>query len=154
MKPATVFELESVEATAKLAARVAAGLKNGAIIGLSGPLGAGKTEFVRGLVAALGGDAKTVCSPSYVLEAEYALPDGRTVHHWDLYRLRDDKEVLQSLCDLKNAGRDIVCVEWFERISGVKDLLLLEISLEFATADEARICRIVNGNGATTNFQI
>ena len=60
--------LDGVEATHALAAEVAARLRPGDVIALVGELGAGKTEFVRGLSRALGVPPATpVCSPSYML---------------------------------------------------------------------------------------
>ncbi len=59
--------------------------EKGVAIGFTGELGAGKTFMVRALVEALGGCG--VCSPSYVLENRYPLPQGHYVEHWDIYRL-------------------------------------------------------------------
>jgi tRNA threonylcarbamoyl adenosine modification protein YjeE len=61
-------------------------LRRGDVLALSGPLGAGKTCLVRGIVAGAGGDPATVRSPTFVLHQ----PHGGarlTVHHIDLYRL-------------------------------------------------------------------
>lgn len=57
----------------------------GATIGLCGELGAGKTAFVRALVAQLIPEAR-VSSPSFVLSLEYSAVD-KSIEHWDLYRL-------------------------------------------------------------------
>lgn len=59
------------------------------VIGLVGDMGAGKTTFVRGLVAALGGDAGRVSSPTFSLRHRYDTPSVQ-VHHLDLYRLAGD----------------------------------------------------------------
>ncbi|PIP16503.1 MAG: tRNA (adenosine(37)-N6)-threonylcarbamoyltransferase complex ATPase subunit type 1 TsaE, partial [bacterium (Candidatus Ratteibacteria) CG23_combo_of_CG06-09_8_20_14_all_48_7] len=61
----------SPEETKKLASRIARRLKGGEIIVLTGPLGAGKTVFVKGLAKGLGMKEKLVRSPSFVLLAEY-----------------------------------------------------------------------------------
>jgi tRNA threonylcarbamoyladenosine biosynthesis protein TsaE len=75
----------SVAATEALAARLGAGLRPGDLIALDGPLGAGKTAFVRGLAAGLGIDPGLVKSPTFVLHHVYGSPP--RLHHLDLYRL-------------------------------------------------------------------
>lgn len=82
---------------------------------LIGDLGAGKTAFVRGLVAATGGDPQEVSSPTFVLMQEYA--GDMTVYHVDLYRLRPE-EVLDfepQIHDLIDRG-GIVAIEWADRL--------------------------------------
>lgn len=82
---------------------------------LYGDLGAGKTAFVRGLVAATGGDPQDVSSPTFVLMQEYA--GNITVYHVDLYRLRPE-EVLDfepQIHDLIDSG-GVVAIEWADRL--------------------------------------
>lgn len=92
---------------------LAATLEAPAVIGLVGPLGAGKTTLVRGIVAGLGHEGR-VRSPSYTLVESYAV-GALTVHHLDLYRLADPEELeLIGVRDL--ATPDAVwLVEWPER---------------------------------------
>ena len=87
---------------------------------LIGDLGAGKTAFVRGLVAATGGDPQDVSSPTFVLMQEY-VGDMR-VYHVDLYRLRPD-EVIDfepQIHDLIDRG-GIVAIEWADRLPASYD---------------------------------
>lgn len=65
-------------------------LRAGDLLLLEGPLGAGKTTLVRGLVAGLGGDPEEVSSPTFILLSHYevAYGDIRRFHHADLYRVR------------------------------------------------------------------
>ena len=82
---------------------------------LYGDLGAGKTAFVRGLVAATGGNPQDVSSPTFVLMQEYA--GNITVYHVDLYRLRPE-EVLDfepQIHDLIDRG-GVVAIEWADRL--------------------------------------
>lgn len=97
-----------------LGARLAAALATGGgLVFLHGPLGAGKTTLVRGLLRALG-HAGSVKSPTYALLESYALA-GMQVHHLDLYRLRDAEELefigLRELLD----PRSICLIEWPDR---------------------------------------
>ncbi len=87
---------------------------------LIGDLGAGKTAFVRGLVAATGGDPQDVSSPTFVLMQEYV--GDITVCHVDLYRLRPE-EVIDfepQIHDLIDRG-GIVAIEWADRLPASYD---------------------------------
>ena len=103
--------------TASEAATVDAGrqlgstLRAGHVVLLSGPLGAGKTAFVRGLAEGLGCDPDDVSSPTFTIVQEYA---GRVpLQHVDLYRLRPDEVDDLALEDLM-AGA-VMAIEWPDR---------------------------------------
>ena len=79
---------------------------------LVGPLGAGKTAFVRGLAIGLGIDPAEVSSPTFTLVQEYR---GRlTLQHADLYRLGSTEVPDLALDDLL-AGEALLAVEWADR---------------------------------------
>ena len=82
---ALALTTDGVSGTEAVAARLAAGLRPGDLIALDGPLGAGKTAFVRGLASGLGVDPRVVKSPTFVLHHVYGAPP--RLHHLDLYRL-------------------------------------------------------------------
>lgn len=84
---------------------------------LSGPLGAGKTTFVRFLVQAAGGNVREVSSPSYVLEHRYRCGADLVVSHWDLYRLGALPEELREP-PLPGVLR---CIEWPDRFPELGD---------------------------------
>lgn len=100
-------------ATRAAGARLAAALQGGEAIALVGELGAGKTTFVAGLVAALGGGAAQ--SPTFALIHEY--PGGRlVVWHADLYRIERDRELPElGLDDVIGDPRGVVIVEWADK---------------------------------------
>jgi tRNA threonylcarbamoyladenosine biosynthesis protein TsaE len=111
--------LPDAVATEALGARIAALLRLGDLLLLEGPLGAGKTTLVRGLVGALGGDPGEVCSPTFVLLESYAVQAGAIarVHHADLYRLRGRPSAPWDEVGLGDALEDpvaITAVEWPE----------------------------------------
>lgn len=97
-------------ALARLLAARAPGLL---VVYLSGPLGAGKTLLVRGLLAGLGHSGR-VPSPTYTLMEPYS-PGGYPVLHMDLYRIGDPAEVeYLGLDDVLGTGT-LVLVEWPEK---------------------------------------
>lgn len=96
------------EAMERLGALVAAQLRAGDVLVLTGELGAGKTTFTRGLGEALGVRG-TVTSPTFVLARTHPRADGPPLVHVDAYRLADAAE-LDDL-DLDLAG-SITVIEW------------------------------------------
>jgi len=109
-----VYESSSEADTRAIAARVAAELPPGAVLLLSGDLGAGKTAFVRGLAEGLGIDPDEVTSPTFTLVHEYR--GGRLpLVHVDLYRL-DTADLDEIGMDSELAAGGILAVEWAERL--------------------------------------
>jgi tRNA threonylcarbamoyladenosine biosynthesis protein TsaE len=103
----------SPEETERLAARLARELSPGSVVALRGPLGAGKTVFVRGLCRALGIDPRTVSSPTFTIINEY----GGTfpLYHIDLYRIETPAEAADLGLDEYFDRPGIVALEWPER---------------------------------------
>jgi tRNA threonylcarbamoyladenosine biosynthesis protein TsaE len=109
------FVTRSEDETRALARDSAVALVPGAVLLLSGDLGAGKTAFVRGLAEGLGIDPDQVTSPTFTLVHEYR--GGRLpLVHVDLYRL-DAAELDEIGLDSDLAGRGVVAVEWAERLT-------------------------------------
>ncbi|RMF18813.1 MAG: tRNA (adenosine(37)-N6)-threonylcarbamoyltransferase complex ATPase subunit type 1 TsaE [Candidatus Dadabacteria bacterium] len=102
-----------VEATAACAAAFARQLEPGQIIFLEGPLGAGKTTFVRAMARALGADDRDVVSPTYAMVQEVPLAPGVLVH-LDLYRLEHPEDAFALGLEALPEGA-IVAIEWPER---------------------------------------
>lgn len=102
---------DSESATVALGRDLGGRLEAGAVVLLEGPLGAGKTAFVRGLAEGAGCDADDVSSPTFTVVQEYR---GRVrVEHVDLYRLTPVEVDDLALDDLLEGA--IVAVEWPDR---------------------------------------
>ena len=113
--PTGVFITREAEETFDLGRQVGEQLSGGEILLLSGPLGAGKTIFVKGLAGALGLDTQEVTSPSFTLVNPYL---GKfTLYHIDLYRL-DEGAAAQAvdLEELLSDERAVIVIEWAERL--------------------------------------
>lgn len=106
----------SDEETLDLGAQLAEGFSGGEIVLLDGPLGAGKTIFVKGIAHGLGINVDEVSSPSFTLVNPY---QGRlTLYHLDLYRLDDGLMAAQAV-DLQELLADeqaVIVIEWADRI--------------------------------------
>ena len=115
MQAAAAHTTGSEGETAAVARLVAADLKAGAILLLSGDLGAGKTAFVRGLAEGLGIDPGEVSSPTFTLVHEYR--GGRfTLYHVDLYRL--DRAATDDLgLDELGVADGVLAIEWPDRLT-------------------------------------
>jgi tRNA threonylcarbamoyladenosine biosynthesis protein TsaE len=121
------MRLADADATAAAGARLAQLVQGGDAIALVGDLGAGKTTFVAGLVAALGGGAAS--SPTFSLVNEYR-GGGLLVWHVDLYRLERAAELPElGLDDLIGDRRGITLVEWADKFDVMpRDHLRLELA--------------------------
>src|SRR5690625_834202 len=130
-------ELADLTATRRLATRVAAHLRAGDVIILTGDLGAGKTTFTQGLATALGITA-AITSPTFVLARHHNHPaDGLNLVHVDAYRITTADE-LTSL-DLETWLSDsVVVIEWGRGLAEelTDSYLDIELIRPGATTDE------------------
>ena len=116
--------------------------ERGAVIALIGPLGAGKTLFVKGLAEGLGLNAASVTSPTFVIASDYSAPGGRQLAHVDLYRLHSEAELeAAGFLDLLAPGA-IVAVEWGDRLPGALPEDRLEVVISRAAGGDARLVAV------------
>lgn len=114
--PEGEFISSSTDETFNYGHKLGGRLEGGEILLLSGPLGAGKTIFVKGICAALGIDEEDVTSPSFTLVNPYA---GRLqLYHLDLYRLDEGAGAAHAvdLDELLSDERSVIVIEWAERM--------------------------------------
>jgi tRNA threonylcarbamoyl adenosine modification protein YjeE len=104
-------------------------LRPGDVVALRGPVGAGKTTFVRAVVRALHGSDEAVSSPTFVFRQRY---DGRPpIEHVDLYRIEDPAAELPELAlDDAFAPDRIALIEWPERAAGRLPPDLIDVAIE------------------------
>jgi tRNA threonylcarbamoyladenosine biosynthesis protein TsaE len=111
------FPSPSPETTREAARLLASAVdERGLVVSLVGPLGAGKTVFVKGLAEGLGVDPALVTSPTFVIASEYPMAGGRRLAHVDLYRVESCEELeAAGFLDLLAPGA-VVAVEWGDRL--------------------------------------
>ncbi|MGB3314391.1 MAG: tRNA (adenosine(37)-N6)-threonylcarbamoyltransferase complex ATPase subunit type 1 TsaE [Albidovulum sp.] len=122
--------LTGAEATARLAMRLAPHLRQGDVVLIEGPIGAGKSHFCRSLIQhrlAEEGRSEDVPSPTYTLVQVYEL-EAVEIWHADLYRLTTPDEVFEL--GLDEAFEQAIClVEWPDRLGDTApaDALILRL---------------------------
>jgi len=110
------FQTSDAGETFALGKQIGAQLNGGEVLLLNGPLGAGKTVFVKGLAAAFDIDPEEVTSPSFTLVNPYM---GRLpLFHIDLYRLEEGAAAAHAvdLEELLTDERAVIVIEWAERL--------------------------------------
>lgn len=120
--------LASKAATAAFGEALGQGLQPNDVLGLDGPLGAGKTTLVQAIARGLAVPGKqTVHSPSFTLINEY--PGRLTLYHVDLYRLKSAAELQElGLWEICESG-GVTAVEWLSRFPETMPADRLQIDL-------------------------
>ena len=120
----------SPEETMSFASIFAQSLPVKSVVLLNGDLGAGKTCFVRGLLAGLGGDANEVHSPTFTIMHEYETTSNNLVHI-DAYRLSGSDELITIGWDeLLSRDDVIIAIEWPERIEDSLPESVIHITID------------------------
>jgi tRNA threonylcarbamoyladenosine biosynthesis protein TsaE len=140
------FLSRSSEQTMALGRRLGEQLSGGEVILLFGPLGAGKTVFVRGLASGIGLQPAEIRSPSFTLINEH---QGRfSFYHVDLYRLAHSSLADLGLEDLYRSDA-VVAVEWAERLEeagwDLGESIIVEIDYH-PTHEDGRVL-LIDGAG-------
>ena len=114
-------------------------LKQTAVFALSGPLGAGKTTLVQGLLARAG-ITDSIQSPTYTYVIPYTAPDGTIFYHFDLYRLNSLEDFVYAGFDeyLFQPGSKAL-IEWPEIIKPLLTHDTCFIELDYESASSRRI---------------
>lgn len=122
------FDATSEADTDRLGAALAEFFPDGTVVALSGTLGAGKTRLVQAIAAASGIDRQQVTSPTFVLCQTYR--GRRTIHHFDVYRLKDEQEFLELGPDEYFESDGLSFVEWADKVEHLLPRARLDVSIE------------------------
>ncbi len=127
--------------TERLGEQLGRAARRGLVIALSGDLGAGKTQFVRGLARGLG-ISRRVHSPTFTLVNEYG--GGRLkLFHLDLYRLETAEQILSAGIEEYLKPDGVSVIEWAERLEDrrwkMEDGKIQKVRLEVLSESERKI---------------
>ena len=147
----------SVEDTLAIGRAIGSVLSSGDVVGLVGPLGAGKTHLVKGLAAGLGvSDARQVNSPTFVIVNEYEARGGGgegggdrgglRIFHIDAYRLRGGED-LAALGFEEMVERGAVVIEWADKVLDLMPEDAVVIEMEPTGPSERRLTSQVGVSG-------
>jgi tRNA threonylcarbamoyladenosine biosynthesis protein TsaE len=120
--------------------------QHGLVIALSGELGAGKTQLVKGIARGLGVAAR-VHSPTFTLVNEYG--GGRLkLFHLDLYRLETPEQILSAGFEEFLQPDGVAVIEWAERMANdeLRMANLIKVKIEITGETERKI--IYDDSGA------
>ena len=122
-----VHTARSIQETAAIAAELLPLMLKSGVVSLEGPLGAGKTHFVKATALAMG-ITEDVTSPTFTLLQSYGSGDKR-LHHSDWYRLESESEVLAlGLEDYYHDG--LMFIEWGDKFASILPPGTLRIRIE------------------------
>ena len=125
----------SIKDTLAAGRALAKKLKKGDIVCLFGSMGSGKTVFVKGIAEGLGVDKDEIVSPTFVLLRAY--PQARIpLYHFDLYRLKAEKEIAGLGYEEYFYGGGIAVVEWADRLGRLMPQERLDVGLSVVSRSE------------------
>ncbi len=129
---------DSPEQTQRIGQRIGERLTAGSCVALTGQLGAGKTELVKGIAAGAGVTADvTVNSPTFVIINEY--PGRLHLLHIDAYRLGGVEEIEAIGIEEMLAGPGAVLIEWADRVPEVLPEHCLHVAIEHTGGNARRL---------------
>ena len=120
-------------------------LPDGAVVALSGTLGAGKTRLVQAVATAAGVPESTVSSPTFVLIHEYDEGD-RPIYHFDVYRLNSKAEFMSLGSEEYFDGNGLSFVEWADKIPGILPSNHIDIRIEILDEDVRKFILQIQGS--------
>ena len=146
-----VLRADSAEAMQAFGRLLGSLLRAGDVVGLVGPLGAGKTTLAQGIARGLEvPEDRHVASPTFALVNEH--PGRVTLCHADFYRLRDAKELRELGLD-ESIDRGATVIEWLDLFPSAAPADHLQIVIALAEPNEQRLIT-VTANGPRSSALI
>ena len=143
------INLTGEKSTIELGAKIAELLAPSDVLALCGPLGAGKTRFVKGVAEGLGIDPDQVVSPTFKIIDEHF---GRlNLYHMDFYRLQNAEEAEEIGIEDYFESDGVCAVEWADRLKSMLPRSAVRIHFEISGDDDRRLV-IQVGKGRADAF--
>ena len=128
----------SPEETLALGRRLGRSLRPGDVVALYGDLGAGKTQFVKGVCAAWGIDERVVSSPTFTLVQEYVGSEF-PLYHFDAYRITQPSEYFELGYEDYFFAGGVCLVEWPERVESLLPAESIRVRIDHVGEHTRRI---------------
>ena len=139
-----IYETHSADETKALAQMLASSLNAGDVLLLNGDMGAGKSEFARGIARGLN-IVEPVTSPSFTLLQVYE--SGRIpLYHFDWYRINSADEIYELSMDEYIGGDGLTLIEWPSLAEELIPDCHLQISIQSIGDEDRRITLTPAGN--------
>lgn len=125
-----VLEIPSLSEIDAVARQFADLISRDRVVAFYGQMGAGKTTFTAALCKILGVE-DPVCSPTFTIVNEYLDRDGRSIYHFDFYRIRNLSEAMDIGTEDYFYSGNLCLVEWPENIEAMlpDDAIIVRISV-------------------------
>ena len=140
----TVFPLVSLAALQTVASTLLGLLGDVKVCIVTGEMGSGKTTLVKALGNVLGVD-DTMSSPTFSLVNEYHTLSGKKIYHFDLYRLKSEREAYDIGAEEYFYSGDYCFVEWPEKITALLPETYAEIKIEVVDNLHRKIEFLIHG---------
>ena len=137
MKSEYSYHSNSPEATVSIGETIATLLKGSETVGITGDLGAGKTQLVKGICKYFGIAENEVSSPTFSIVNEYH--GNKVIYHFDFYRIQNEDELWDIGIEDYFSSRQINLVEWFELAPGVMPEEFVRVQILSVSENERKI---------------
>ncbi len=134
------LKIESLEKIGTVASQFIEQMNNRTIFAFNGKMGAGKTTFIKAICETMG-VKETVNSPTFSIVNEYEAADGRTIYHFDCYRINKIQEALDLGAEEYLYSGNLCFIEWSENIAPLLPYSIVNVDIE-EKENEIRIITI------------
>ncbi len=124
--------------------------RNSIVIALFGNLGSGKTTFVKGFAKGMKIEEE-ITSPTFVIYKKYGGIKGKTLYHFDAYRITERELLSLGFKNIIDNRDNIIIIEWSENIKEVLPEERIDIEFKFLSEKERRLI-VKDKNGIIGNI--